>query len=87
MPHTGIENKPLTKFMYIASKELRYQSRGVGQDGSRMVHMSTHPVNKQVDFRQCAKRLGTTNMLEWVQTTNKHQNDLLCARMHRKQYC
>jgi hypothetical protein len=33
-------------------------------------------------------QLGTTNMLEWVHTTNKHQNDLLwCACMHRNQHC
>ncbi len=32
-------------------------------------------------------RLGTTNMLEWVHTTFKHQNDLLYACMHRNQRC
>ena len=31
--------------------------------------------------------LGTTNMLEWVHTTNKLQSDLLCACMHRNQHC
>jgi hypothetical protein len=31
--------------------------------------------------------LGTTNMLEWVHTTYKQQNDLLCACMHRNQHC
>ena len=31
--------------------------------------------------------LGTTNTLEWVHTTNKHQSDLLCACMHRNQHC
>jgi hypothetical protein len=27
----------------------------------------------------------TTNMLEWVHTTYKHQNDLLCACMHAQE--
>ena len=31
--------------------------------------------------------LGTTNMLEWVHTTYKHQNNLLYACMHRNQHC
>ena len=31
--------------------------------------------------------LGTTNMLEWVHTTYKHQNDLLYACMHKNQHC
>ena len=31
--------------------------------------------------------LGTTNVLEWVHTTYKHQNELLCTCMHRNQRC
>jgi hypothetical protein len=34
-----------------------------------------------------ARLLGTTNMLKWVHTTYKHQNDLLYACMHRNQHC
>ena len=44
----------------------------------------TVPIPKQHELEA---KLGTTNTLEWVHTTNKHQSDLLCACMHRNQDC
>jgi hypothetical protein len=48
-----------------------------------MTNSNVQVLGRLVHHVECV----TTNMLEWVHTTYKDQNDLLCTCMHRNQNC
>ena len=67
------------------SSQVLHQGQRVYIHGSPVVEVEG--INFCYSTNLKLKLLGTTNMLEWVHTTYKHQNDLLCTCMHRNQNC